>query len=103
MEVFDSLPILILLTPCGVTRGPKSETTLDNSVLTALVQSSLPKFLPHISKLSNQEVSESVIRAGTSPFRTSDSPTTLRACSSARGPGLPSSGCPSGRLLPSDL
>jgi hypothetical protein len=81
-------PTITLLTPCGVTIGPKSRATLDNSVLTAPVQSGLPKFLPHFSKLSNQELSESMIRAGTSPFRTSDSLTTLRACSSARRPGL---------------
>src|SRR6266699_5444607 len=33
-------------------------------------------------------------RAGTCPLRTNDSPTTLRACSSARGPGLLPRGVP---------
>jgi hypothetical protein len=36
------------------------------------------------------------IRAGTSPLWASDSPTTFRVCSSAYGPGIPSSGCPLG-------
>jgi hypothetical protein len=35
-----------------------------------------------------------VIRVGTSPWWTSESPTTLRACSSARGPGLLHRGVP---------
>jgi hypothetical protein len=44
-----------------------------------------------------------VIQVGTSPLWASESPTTLRVCSFADGPGLPSLGCPSGRFLPPDM
>src|SRR5260221_8407115 len=42
-------------------------------------------------------------RAGTCPLGTSDSPTTLRVCASAYGPGIRSTGFPSRMLLPSSL
>jgi len=44
-----------------------------------------------------------VMRVGTSPLRANASPATLRVCSLADGPGIPSSGCPSRMLLPSSL
>jgi hypothetical protein len=43
------------------------------------------------------------IRTGTLPLWANTSRTTLRVCSSADRPGLPSTGCPSSRHLPSDL
>jgi putative transposase len=43
------------------------------------------------------------IRTGTCPLWTSASPTTLRVCSLADGPGIRSTGCPSRMLLPSSL
>lgn len=50
---------------------------VDNAVLAALIRSSLPEFLPNISKSSNQGPPARVIRTGTSPMRASNSPTTL--------------------------
>jgi hypothetical protein len=79
---------------CGVTSCPDSLTNPDNCVLAALDQSGLPAFLPHSGKLAHQVMSTRAHGLERAPARTNDSPTTLRACSSARGPGLLHRGVP---------
>ena len=78
----------------GVTSRPDSQSNLDNRVLAALDQSGLPAFLPYSGKLSHQVRSASAYGLERAPAWTNDSPTTLRACSSARGPGLLPQGVP---------
>ena len=66
----------------------------DNRVLAALDQSGLPAFLPHSGKLAHQVKSARAHGLERTPARTNDSPTTFRACFSARGPGLLHRGVP---------
>ncbi len=81
--------------PCrGVNSCPDSLTNPDNRVLAALDQSGLPAFLPHSGKLAHQVMSQRAHGLERAPARTNDSPTTLRACLSARGPGLLHRGVP---------
>ena len=87
----------------GVKQLPKSLTKQDNVVSLALKESSLPAFLLPSERLSFQVMSGRRDRLKRHPTRTKSSPTTLRAGSSARGPGLPSLGGPSGKLLPRHL
>ena len=72
----------------GVSSCPDSLTNLDHRVRAALDQSGLPAFLPLSGKLAHQVMSARAHKLERAPARTNDSPTTLRACSSARGPGL---------------
>jgi hypothetical protein len=78
----------------GVNSCPDSLTNLDNRVLAALDQSGLPAFLPHSGKLAHQVMSARACGLERAPARTNDSPTTFRACRSARGPGLLHRGVP---------
>ena len=84
----------------GVNSCPHLLTNLDTGrfsrpgkVRRASVPSSFQHVIfPGVASQTNQ--------AGTSPLPARNSPTTLHVCSLAYGPGLPSSGCPSSRLLP---
>jgi hypothetical protein len=78
----------------GVSSCPDSLTNLDHRVRAALDQSGLPAFLPLSGKLAHQVMSARAYKLERAPARTNDSPTTLRACSSARGPGLLHQGVP---------
>jgi hypothetical protein len=82
----------------GINSCQIRQTNRDNRVLTALIQSGFPAFLPHSRKLSDQEMPLKMMRVGTSPREANDSRTTLRVL--ANRPGPPSLGYPSSELLP---
>ena len=89
---------------CGVNSCPKSLTILDMCCLRRPDPVQLSKVPATFRKVIESGVALEVMRIGTSLLRASESPTTLvRVCSSAYGHRLSSSGCPSDRLLPSDL
>jgi hypothetical protein len=86
---------------CGINSCQIRQTNRDNRVLAALIQSGFPASLPHSRKLLDQEMPLKMMWVGTSPREANDSRTTLRVL--ANRPGPPSTGCPSGELLPSGM
>src|SRR5260370_15218285 len=84
----------------GVNCCPRSETTLDNSVLAALDQSGLPAFLPHSGRLAHQVMSTRAHGLERAPVGTSDSPTTFTCMLTCIRAWPASLGCPSTGFCP---
>ena len=68
---------------------PKCSDTPGHSVLAALSQSGVPGVPAAFQDASDSGHVREGMRVGACPRWTNDSPTTLRVCSSADGPGLP--------------
>jgi hypothetical protein len=87
----------------GVCSCQNCQTILDNHCLRRPDSVQLSTVPATLQKVIGSGAALEGMWIGTFPHRASASPTTLRVCSFAYGPGIPSTGCPSEMLLPSDL